>query len=45
MEIIEITNQENIRTLNEKENYNFPGILEVAANKQRDMKEKYEIIT
>ena len=40
MEGIEIPNQENIRTLGEKESYKFLGILEVDNIKQPETKEK-----
>ena len=36
----ELSNQERIRTLGEKENYRYLGILEVDTIKQVDMKEK-----
>ena len=37
---IELLNQERIRMLREKENYNFIGIFEVNTNKQAEKKEK-----
>ena len=37
---IELPNQEKIRTLGEKENYKYLGILEVDTIKQVEMKEK-----
>ena len=40
MERIELPNQERIRTLEEKENYNHLGIFETDAIKQVDRKEK-----
>ena len=37
---IELQNQEIIRTLGEKENYKYLGILEAYTNRQTEMKEK-----
>ena len=42
MERIKLLNQERIRTLGEKENYKYIGILEVDTIKRSDMKEKLQ---
>ena len=41
---IELPNQEEIRTLGEKETYKYLGILETGTIKQAEMKEKNEKI-
>ena len=42
MKGIELTNQEKIRMLREKETYEYFGILDADAIKQAEMKEKFK---